>query len=184
MNSVIDAKTKLACIGNSIAARDAKDGDGYVRLLSRMLGEDYEIKNFGYGGRAYLRKSSRSYWETTQFRDVFKFKPDIITIMLGTCDSKTGIWGKHSQDFRDDVQAMVDTFSTISTKPEIFLAFPPHAFKNHIAAQNKVIVEEIIPILKEIAKKNNLSVIDSHTPTNSPDCFHDGVHPNGKGYRY
>jgi hypothetical protein len=103
--------------------------------------------------------------------------------MLGTCDSKTSVWPTYGKDLRVDVQALVDTFSSMPSNPTIYIVLPPYVLaKNSINAQNKVIEEEIIPVLKEVADKNGLSIIDGHTPTSSPDYFPDGVHPNSKGY--
>lgn len=45
-----------------------------------------------------------------------------------------------------------------------------------------IISKEIIPMIKKLAKKNDLSVIDLHTAMDGmPELFPDRIHPNEKG---
>ena len=181
MSSAIAAKTVLLCIGDSITERNPSGGENYVKQLEKMLGSDYEVKNFGISGYTMTKNDNNTYWECSKFKEVFQIKPDIITLMLGTNDAKSGIWSRNSKDFKADAQAMVDTFLTISPKPRLLLALPPQSFGGKYGISGSVIANEQVPILREIAKNTGIQLIDAHTPMNSKDYFADGVHPNKTG---
>ena len=80
------SQIKIACVGNSITAGE------YPAMLQTLLGSGYLVQNDGKPGAALLKTSNDPYWNVPQFKDVFTFKPAIITIKLGTNDSKPGNW--------------------------------------------------------------------------------------------
>ena len=53
---------------------------------------DYEVKNFGVGGRTALRKGDWPYWNEQAYKDALDYQPDFVVIMFGTNDSKTYQW--------------------------------------------------------------------------------------------
>src|SRR5262245_29881207 len=74
-------RIKWACIGNSITAA------GYpARLATRLLMDT--VQNDGVGWRTMLRSGDSTYWKYGKFAQVFAFQPDIVSIKLGTNDSK------------------------------------------------------------------------------------------------
>ena len=173
------AKTMVVCVGNSITERGGECG--YVTLITARLGDEYDVRNFGISGRTMLKKGDRPYWKEKYFKELFKLKPDIITLMLGTNDAKGGNWSRHGKEFKADAQAMVDTLLSISSKPRIFIALPPHSFNRGYS--DDVISNQEVPILRSIAEKTGVEVIDANTPMNSPAYFGDGIHPNAEGYK-
>lgn len=52
-----------------------------------MLGDGYEVKNFGAAGYGFLKSNYLSYWNSQQHMDALKSNPDIMVFMLGTNDS-------------------------------------------------------------------------------------------------
>ena len=57
---------KVACIGNSITYGSGisdRPRDSYPSQLARMLGEKWEVRNFGVGGRTLLKKGDNPYWK-------------------------------------------------------------------------------------------------------------------------
>lgn len=65
-------KIKVACIGNSITfGYGIKDRikDAYPEQLGRILGEEYEVKNFGISGRTLLSKGNSPYIETQAYQE-------------------------------------------------------------------------------------------------------------------
>src|SRR4051794_17580832 len=111
----IPAQIKVACVGNSITAGSTLSNAGtqaYPSRLGALLGSGYSVKNEGLSG-AYMQKAGRSpYWTTSQFKDVFAYKPAIITICLGTNDARATQWNRAR--YIADYKAMIDTFSTLS----------------------------------------------------------------------
>lgn len=183
MSSAVAAKVLLLCIGDSITERNPSGGEGYVKQLTKMLGSEFEVKNFGLSGRTMCKNGNSPYWKEEKFKEVFNLKPDVITLMLGTNDAKPGNWKKACETFKVDAQAMVDTLLSISDhKPQLFLALPPHAYSNRYNISGEVIENEEVPALCEVAMNAHVEIIDAFTPTNSSDYFADGVHPNKKGH--
>jgi acyl-CoA thioesterase I len=50
-------KIKIACVGNSITQGPGRDNpDSYPLQLQEIIGETYDVKNFGVSGRTLLKK--------------------------------------------------------------------------------------------------------------------------------
>lgn len=177
--STIMAKKVLACVGNSITERGGSNG--YVALIAKKLGNEYDVKNFGLSGRTMCKRGNHPYWKEKKFKELFELKPDIITLMLGTNDAKAGNWSKCKGDFEADASAMVDTLLSISSKPRVILALPPHVFGSPYSMSNSFIIKQV-EILRSVAEKKKIEVIDAYTPTDKSSYFKDGCHPNNDGY--
>ena len=65
--------------------------NSYPGVLSQLLGEGYDVRNFGISARVLLNKGDHPYMHEQKFRDLLAFQPDIVTIKLGTNDSNPGI---------------------------------------------------------------------------------------------
>lgn len=146
-----------------------------------MLGEAYWVKNFGVSARTLLNKGDHPYMNEKAYQDALAFNPDIVVIKLGTNDSKSFNW-KYKADFTKDLQTMVDAFKALPSQPKIYLCYPSKAYQTGDNINDDIISKEIIPMIKKVAKKNNLSVIDLHTAMDGmPELFPDKIHPNEAG---
>ena len=105
-------------------------------------------------------------------------------IKLGTNDAKTANWA-HKAEFTKDFQQMIDALKALPSHPKIFLCTPIPAAKEIWTITDRVIVEEMIPLINRVAKKNKLTVIDLHTAlTGHEDLYQgDGIHPTQQGAR-
>ena len=172
---------RVACIGNSITdghGIEMATQYGYPALLQKALGSDYWVKNFGVSSRTLLNKGDFPYMKEMAWRDALAFNPDIVVIKLGTNDSKPQNW-QYASEFKQDLQQMIKALG----KAKIFLCTPIPAFKPSWDINDSVIVNGIIPIQKEVARKNGLQLIDLHTlMANDEELVQpDGIHPNEKG---
>ena len=176
---------RVACIGNSIT-----DGygigmspvNGYPAVLQKKLGEGYLVKNFGVSARTMMNKGDLPYMNELAWRDAKAFNPNIVIIKLGTNDSKTHNWVHGADEFRQSMQAMIDTLKALPSKPKIYLCSPIPAFKDSWTINDSVIVNGEMPIIKKLAKKNKCQFIDLHTSYTYGDMMlNDGIHPNAKG---
>ena len=176
---------RVACIGNSIT-----DGHGigmapvkgYPAVLQKKLGEGYLVKNFGVSARTMMNKGDLPYMNELAWRDAKAFNPNIVVIKLGTNDSKTHNWVHGADEFRQSMQAMIDTLKALPSKPKIYLCSPIPAFKDSWTISDSVIVNGEMPIIKKLAKKNKCQFIDLHTSYTYGDMMlKDGIHPNAKG---
>ena len=77
---------------------------------------------------------------------------------------------------------MIDTFKTIPTKPKIYVCLPVPVFKSKWTINDSTLTKWEIPIIKKLAEKNNLSVMDLHSQMSGDGkYFFDGIHPNEEG---
>ena len=175
---------RVACIGNSItfgAGIKNRSRDSYPSVLARMLGDSCWVKNFGVSARTMLNKGDHPYMNEPAYKNALAFNPNIVVIKLGTNDSKSFNW-KYKADFMKDAQTMIDAFKGLPSQPKIYLCYPSKAYLTGDGINDDIISKEIIPMIKKLAKKNDLSVIDLHTAMDGmPELFPDRIHPNEKG---
>jgi acyl-CoA thioesterase I len=178
-------ETKIACVGDSITegawiANEA--ADGYPSVLEKMLGNHYKVLNAGRGWATVSKMGDVPYWSRNEFHNVFAFRPDIIVIKLGTNDSKPRNW--NAETFPKDLQALIDTFMSIPSHPEIILCYPAKSYARYSDIRDSVITSEIIPAIDKIAKVNHLPVVDLHTAlSNHSELYADSIHPREGGAR-
>lgn len=174
---------RVACIGNSItfgAGIKNRSRDSYPSVLARMLGDNYWVKNFGVSARTMLNKGDHPYMNEPAYKNALAFNPNIVVIKLGTNDSKSFNW-KYKADFMKDAQNMINAFKGLPSQPKIYLCYPSKAYLTGDGINDDIISKEIIPMIKKLAKKNDLSVIDLHTAMDGmPELFPDRIHPNEK----
>ena len=174
----------MACVGDSItfgSGVEGRESNAYPAVLQRLLGEKFEVKNFGVSGMTLLKKGDKPYWKNRTFEDATNSKPNIVVIKLGTNDSKpqnrTNI-----TDFAADLAAMVEHFAALETKPKVFLCLPVPVYKTLSGINEESVSGEIIPAIRKVAAEKKLPIIDLHTAlANQPSLFPDGVHPNAAG---
>lgn len=175
---------KVACVGNSItfgAGIGNRDKDSYPAVLGQMLGDGYEVRNFGFSARTLLNKGDHPYMKEQMFQDVLQYRPDIVVVKLGTNDSKAYNW-RYRSEFSKDLETLVTAFQKLPSRPLIYLCYPAKAYCLQYGIQDSVIVHGIIPLLRECARKKHLQVIDMHSATSGmPQNFPDCVHPNEAG---
>ena len=150
---------RVACIGNSItfgAGIRNRSRDSYPSVLARMLGDSYWVKNFGVSARTMLNKGDHPYMNEPAYKNALAFNPNIVVIKLGTNDSKSFNW-KYKADFMKDAQTMIDAFKGLPSQPKIYLCYPSKAYLTGDGINDDIISKEIIPMIKKLAKKNDLS---------------------------
>lgn len=174
-------KIRVACVGNSItfgASLSNPTKDSYPSVLGQMLGNGYDVRNFGVSGRTLLAAGDLPYTKEAAYARALAFKPDIVVIKLGTNDSKPQNW-RHYAAFEKDLQAMIDAFAALESAPRILLCTPATAYNVRGGIRDSVIVHGVIPRIRRVAERNGLSVVDMHTATaDMEDDFPDKIHPN------
>lgn len=174
---------RWACIGNSItfgAGLRFRNEDSYPAQIQKMLGDKYLVKNYGLSGRT-MTTSGFGYMKEKAWKRVLDFKPNIVTIMLGTNDSQERYW--HGEKaFEQDAQSMIDTLKSLPTKPRIILMLPTKSYPSRYAVRDSMVSGVIIPCLKRIAKINKLETINLYPVLEGhQELFHDKLHPNEEG---
>ena len=83
--------TKLACIGDSITSGFTllnPRRNSYPSLLQKMLGDGYEVRNFGVLDAAARFDADTPYVRKKAYTKSLDWNPDIVLIMLGSNDTK------------------------------------------------------------------------------------------------
>ncbi|MBV5348087.1 SGNH/GDSL hydrolase family protein, partial [bacterium] len=149
--------------------------------LARMLGEKWEVRNFGLGGRTLLKKGDYPFWNEEAYAQAKAFLPDVVVIKLGTNDTKPQNW-KYSGEFLPDYRAMVKELKALSSHPKIYLCKPVPAYSNRWGINDSIIVHGVIPAVEKLAKEENLPVIDLYSAlSGKASLFPDHIHPNAEG---
>ncbi|MDB5050959.1 MAG: Alpha-L-fucosidase [Fibrobacteres bacterium] len=178
------AQIKIACIGNSITEGTVVGGNAnaYPAALQKLLGTGYLVQNDGVSSTTLLKSGDTPYWTKGKLKDAFTFQPDIITMKLGTNDTKPQNWDAHKQDFKKDCLAMIDTLGSMASHPKIWIVLPVPVIKSSYGI-NDTALQKIIVILKQVAMEKNLPIIDANTPLKGKAqlFMDDGVHPNQAG---
>ena len=105
----------------------------------------------------------------------------MVVIKLGTNDSKPQNW-KHKADYVADYLDLIQGFRKLESKPEVFICYPVPAYPGRWGITDKVMKEEVMPRLDEVAKKSGCKLIDLYSAlSDRKSMFPDRVHPNGKG---
>lgn len=185
---------RIACVGNSITEGYGladKAADAYPtrlqQILNREAGAIYQVGNFGLSAHTLMRRTDRPYmtpYKTKHhpFREALRFQPHIVTIALGTNDSKTPYDSLLHADFVSDYCALIDSFAALPTHPQIYLCLPIPCVGEKWDIRDSVIVGEVIPRIRQVAEMRGLPVIDLYTPMKPfPELLPDQVHPNRAG---
>ena len=197
-------KVKIACIGDSITdggfipGYGYPDGQGlddprcYPKQLEALLGENYEVKNFGDSGRTLMSTADYPYISAPGdlYRESLQYDADIVLIMLGTNDAKvtsdpnTTNWKEGSpQQFKTDLKALIEVYRNLPGSPTVYVLTSPTAFNNgnyNIIPAN---VDAIAELQREVAEEVGAPLIDMHTLTaDMGSYFTDNIHPNQAGY--
>ena len=178
-------ETRIVCIGDSItegAGIFHQNKNSYPAILDSIMGDGFQVLNLGRGGSALQKQSDFSYWNTKEFSNVFSADPDIILIKHGTNDTKPQNW--NSNRFEKDYQELIDTLRTLKSSPEIIMCLPVPVFQTHWGINDSTLDAGVIPVLRNIATKNKLMLIDLNSPfVNHPEYFPDNIHPDENGAR-
>lgn len=174
---------RVACVGDSItnfAIEPLSADAAYPVQLQQILGSGFQVENYGISGATMLKSGDKPYWELQAFNDAIQLQPDIVTIKLGSNDSKPQNW--NAAEYEADYRAMIETFLSLSAKPTILPLRPVPAFGDGFGISNAVILNEILPILDKLAAEFRLRVVDLYNVMRTHgDLFPDGIHPNAEG---
>lgn len=180
-------KTRVACIGNSITygmmlADPATES--YPAQLQQMLGDGYEVGNFGKSGATLLRHGHRPYIAQEEWAKAKAFKGDIAVIHLGVNDTDPRNWPYYRDEFVSDYLALIDTLRQENPKCRIIIALLSPITYNHprFESGTQQWQEEIQEAIKTVARVGKAQLIDFHKPLYAyPQLIPDAVHPNKEG---
>ncbi|MEZ0182248.1 GDSL-type esterase/lipase family protein [Flavobacterium oncorhynchi] len=178
---------KVACIGDSVTAgyllANSKT-ESYPSQLQILLGNKFEVLNFGHSGATLLKKGSKPYYKTEEYAKAIAYKPDIAIIHLGLNDTDPRNWPNYREDFNADYSWIIDTLKKQNPKVKIYICRMTPIFNEHnrFKSGTRDWFWQIQEHISEIAIANNVKLIDLHEKLyNRPDLFPDALHPTKEG---
>lgn len=183
------SQIKIACVGNSItygAGISDRERNCYPAQLQYLLGEKYEVKNFGLNGATLLKKGNKPYFKTEEYKNALAFNPDIVFIKLGTNDSKYPN-RTHLDEFKNDYFELISSFRNLNsnTRVVILLPLPVYFEPDSTGINGNVIRDTILTLIRQIAYESRVEIINLYNLfLESPNLFPDKLHPSSIGASY
>lgn len=178
---------KVACIGDSVTygyGLEDRENDSYPAQLQRMLGDGYEVCNFGHNGATLLRHGHRPYNTLEEYGRALEYKADMVVIHLGLNDTDPRNWPHYAEEFIPDYRALIDDFRRDNPGVKIWICKMTPIMHGHWrfqsgtrdwhAAEQEAIVK--------VAEGAGTGLIDLYEPLFiRPDLFPDNLHPTAEG---
>jgi sialate O-acetylesterase len=181
------AVVKIACIGDSVTAGYLlanSTTESYPSQLQLLMGDQYDVKNFGHSGATLLKKGHNPYYKTKECADVIAFSPDIAIIHLGLNDTDPRNWPNYNGDFDADYAWLLDTLRKQNPNVKLYICRLTPIFNGHsrFKSGTRDWYWQIQEHITSIAKANHVGLIDLHEKLYSrPDLFPDALHPIKEG---
>lgn len=185
----LPGKKTIACIGDSITFGSGvvwtRKRDAWPYVLGRLLGQEYQVVNYGISG-ATMQKVSDKPYRPDFFQAVETMETEAVILMLGTNDTKPYNW--NPKDFEAAYAETIERLKTCTKK--LFVMAPPWAFvlpgQTDVVCdiQKQVLTEEIYPTVLRLAKEHDVQGINLYPLTEGhTEYYGDGLHPNKQGNR-
>ena len=187
---VLPGKTHIACIGDSItfgAGVIGKTKQTWEYYLNRILGDEYQVINYGICGRTLLNEGDYPYKADKFYPESLNCSAEIYLIMLGTNDAKPYNWNAGRYELQ--LEFFCREYIGLENHPRVILMTPPLCCVDSKTGKvafdiDAETVDFVSNIVKRVAAKLDLPVMDLHELTkNHENWFVDGVHPNALGNR-
>lgn len=175
---------RVACVGASTtygATIENRPLNAFPAQLQGLLGNGWEVRNFGVNSAGVLEKGEVPYRKTAAFPAALAFQPDIVILNLGVNDVKPVNW-KYKADFLRDYQQLIADFQRLPAHPKIYLCREIPVFRDQWGITARAVLKELLPLKRKLARQDHLSIIDLYTPLlGKAALFGDGIHPDAAG---
>lgn len=184
-------KIRVACIGDSITyGLGIEDRSAtYPAQLQTLLGDGYEVRNFGSSGRGVIKSSKRgkgwrAYIKQDEHQQALDFNPEIAICNLGINDIMDYRAG-HAAEFIPDYLELIRAYQQLPSHPKIFIwiKLAPLFPENKCCDWDTPFVLRLD--LEKVAAETGAIGLDLFSGlVGRADLFQkDGIHPNAKGYQ-
>ena len=203
-----EAVAKVACVGDSISFGSGLGANDlrYPQVLAQLLGDQFEVKNFGNPGKTAgdfpsQKSIGRWYGDTKEYKDSLDYKADIYICNLGIND--TGAWW-NPQQFEAGFEALNKGWKQANPKAKLYAwgllgpdfrgqqnkkAFPGNVFapefqfstRDNGSAANREAAEKLIEKVYRPYGGAFLLLDAYSSPSTHPEWYKDGLHPTAPG---
>jgi len=171
----------VVCVGDSITAA------GYPEVLGYLLGDRYEVLNYGQPGSQMLSGERFSYTGLDLYQESLDQQADYYILMLGSNDTMDkDKWD--AQRFTQEYGDFLESYLSLGEDVQVYTMIPPCVFRtdNERALSSRInldiLDEEVCPIIAQVSEEAGIEPVDLHTLTEGhPEWLADGLHPNADG---
>lgn len=180
-------KIKVACVGNSVTYGykiENREINSYPAQLQRLLGDGYEVGNFGKSGATLLNRGHRPYTQQDEYQAALAFAGDLVVIHLGLNDTDPRDWPNYRDDFVADYLSLIESFRRVNPDCQIWICrmtpimYWHPRFKSGTRDWYWLIQEKI----EEVARLSHATLVDLQAGLyDRPDLLPDALHPTAEG---
>lgn len=180
-------KIRVACVGNSITygyTLPDRETNAYPSKLQKMLGEGYEVGNFGKSGATLLNHGHRPYTQQQEYRDALAFAGDIVVIHLGINDTDPRNWPNYQDEFIGDYRALIQSFRKANPSARIIIARMTPLSDRHprFESGTRDWHDQIQEAINHVARAEGVQMVNFYEPLLPyPYILHDAIHPDVEG---
>ena len=178
---------KVACVGNSVTygyLLPDREKDAYPSQLAVLLGEGYEVGNFGKSGATLLRKGHRPYMQQPEYQEALKFAADRVIIHLGLNDTDPRNWPNYRDEFIRDYLALIESFRQVNPDCQIWICrmTPITHMHRRFKSGTREWHDQIQQAIEQVVQNAGVGLIDLHEPLyRHPNLLPDALHPDAEG---
>jgi len=188
---------KVAAVGDSITegygSADNYYGisteNNYPGRLQSMLGDDFEVSNFGKSGTTVLATPStetvqRQYSQCDRYQPGLDYNADVVIFALGTNDLHTTDRWRSDREFVNGYVELIRQYQALESKPAVYVTLAlPRTDRMYANAMMKATLHDM---QKLVADMTGAVIIDTYTPVlpyeGNTDHFKDKIHPDAFVY--
>lgn len=176
---------RVACIGDSITfgmGIPNRERNSYPARLQHLLGDGYQVRNFGRSGADVLLRNNGPYLQTDEHQQALAFKPNVVVCNLGINDH--ALVSDNQQEFVRDYVRLLRAYATLPTKPRLLIwtRLAPVMPGQRNYEQCLELTHTFTTLLQRVADRTAAKGIDLHTPlAGHAEWFPDHLHPNTEG---
>lgn len=180
-------KIKVSCVGNSVTygyLLPDRETNCYPAQLQRMLGEEYEVRNFGKSGSTLLKRGHRPYMDQQEYKEALEFAGDRVIIHLGLNDTDPRDWSNYRDDFVKDYLSLIASLRQANPSCKLWICRMTPIFDRHprFKSGTRDWYWEIQQTIEQIAQLAHTGLIDLQAELyHRPDLFPDALHPTAEG---
>lgn len=178
-------KKRVACIGDSVTkGSNLAKGKTYPDQLQQLLGDGYEVGNFGRNGATLLEKGHNPYLKSEELEAALAFKPDLVVINLGLNDTDPRNWPNYQMDFQKDYNKLISLFKNGNPKVEVYVCENTPIFSGHprFLSGTRDWYWDIKGEIGAVAVRHYHKLVDLYPPLAFRiDLFDDYLHPSEQG---
>jgi len=192
----------VACVGDSLTegGYPAYLQDCFAEAVARKAATArcWRVLDFGVSGSTAIRVGpcAQPFASTSQLHEAIRSRADVVVLLLGTNDSKLGVWQETSfcQDYSALLRQLLegDAQPRFAAPPAVIAVVPPPLCRDlAFGCMQQFVVNGILPeLIPRLAGKLNVSVVDAFSAMGGcalavpPMAFDDdGCHLTAEGDR-